>query len=125
MVMHLPSLREIDEDFRKAVKADLPQSTKADWDQFTYKKYFASTKNYLDPIYNWKPYWGENSNAKIIHFHGPKPWIRLEISNGWAPQIMRDLATGTFFELCEKWDTLLDEANRKLDTAKKKAENSD
>lgn len=29
-----------------------------------------------DPLpleYNWKPYWGYNSNAKIIHFHGIKP----------------------------------------------------
>lgn len=23
--------------------------------------------------YNWKPYWGYNPNAKIIHFHGMKP----------------------------------------------------
>jgi hypothetical protein len=23
--------------------------------------------------FNWKPYWGENDAAKIIHFHGPKP----------------------------------------------------
>ena len=23
--------------------------------------------------YNWKPYWGINENAKIIHFHGVKP----------------------------------------------------
>jgi lipopolysaccharide biosynthesis glycosyltransferase len=24
--------------------------------------------------YNWKPYWGINHNAKIIHFHGVKPY---------------------------------------------------
>lgn len=23
--------------------------------------------------YNWKPYWGKNVNAKIVHFHGVKP----------------------------------------------------
>ena len=22
---------------------------------------------------NWKPYWGRNDAASIIHFHGPKP----------------------------------------------------
>ena len=27
---------------------------------------------------NWKPYWGLNSNAEIVHFHGPKPSLVLE-----------------------------------------------
>ena len=26
-----------------------------------------------EPVFNWKAYWGENSSAKLIHFHGPKP----------------------------------------------------
>lgn len=26
----------------------------------------------LAPEYNWKPYWGLNPNAKIVHFHGIK-----------------------------------------------------
>ena len=25
------------------------------------------------PLFNWKPYWGFNPLAKIVHFHGPKP----------------------------------------------------
>ncbi len=124
MVMHLPSLIEIDDDFRKQLKSDLPLSTKADWDQFTYKKYFASTRNRLNPVYNWKPYWGENEEAKIVHFHGPKPWIRLEISNGWAPQIMRDLAIGIFYELCEEWDALLSKANKRLESLKQTRSNT-
>lgn len=28
--------------------------------------------------YNWKPYWGINEKAKIIHFHGMKPGCKLE-----------------------------------------------
>jgi len=24
------------------------------------------------PFFNWKPYWGPNSDAAILHFHGPK-----------------------------------------------------
>lgn len=27
----------------------------------------------LPLIYNWKPYWGRNDDAKIIHYHGMKP----------------------------------------------------
>merc|ERR1712032_1142410 len=26
-----------------------------------------------NPLINWKPYWGFEANAKIVHFHGPKP----------------------------------------------------
>lgn len=28
--------------------------------------------------YNWKPYWGINEEAKIIHFHGMKPGCEIE-----------------------------------------------
>lgn len=28
--------------------------------------------------YNWKPYWGINDKAKLIHFHGMKPGSHLE-----------------------------------------------
>lgn len=27
----------------------------------------------LSPKYNWKPYWGDDPMARIVHFHGPKP----------------------------------------------------
>lgn len=27
----------------------------------------------LSDEYNWKPYWGINHQAKVLHFHGPKP----------------------------------------------------
>lgn len=27
----------------------------------------------LNISYNWKPYWGYNPKASIVHFHGPKP----------------------------------------------------
>ena len=30
--------------------------------------------NKLPLEYNWKPYWGINNEAKIIHFHGIKPY---------------------------------------------------
>ncbi len=36
----------------------------------------------LDVSYNWKPYWGVNEDARIIHFHGPKPDDWYYIMNG-------------------------------------------
>ena len=28
---------------------------------------------HLDARWNWKPYWGHNRAAALVHFHGPKP----------------------------------------------------
>jgi hypothetical protein len=29
--------------------------------------------------WNWKPYWGRNDDATILHLHGPKPGRCLEV----------------------------------------------
>ena len=114
MVMHLPSLREIDDDFRSQLRSELIESMRTGWDQYTYRRYFKGKAKKLDPLYNWKPYWGRNEEAKIIHFHGPKPWIRKEIANGWAPKVLRDLATDYFWELSDVWEKKLSEVNKGL-----------
>jgi hypothetical protein len=31
------------------------------------------THEKIDDLINWKPYWGINNEAYLIHFHGPKP----------------------------------------------------
>lgn len=44
-------------------------------DQQLLKEFYVSRNNstLLPDEYNWKPYWGLNLKAKLIHFHGPKP----------------------------------------------------
>jgi hypothetical protein len=44
------------------------------WDQTLYQNLYSNKVTKLDLVYNWKPYWGINNNAKIIHFHGVKPF---------------------------------------------------
>lgn len=44
-----------------------------DFDQGALQMFFAGRWDRLDPIMNWKPYWGRNDRAIIVHFHGPKP----------------------------------------------------
>ena len=46
---------------------------KLGYDQLALNSYYGSMYDYLDPLFNWKPYWGVNNNAFILHFHGPKP----------------------------------------------------
>ena len=45
------------------------------WDQTVYNDLYIKKLTRLPIEYNWKPYWGINENAKIIHFHGPKPFV--------------------------------------------------
>ena len=44
-----------------------------DWDQRVYRTFFYGKYQYLNLTYNWKPYWGINEEATIVHWHGPKP----------------------------------------------------
>ena len=44
-----------------------------DWDQYVYRTFFYNKYQYLNTNYNWKPYWGINEDASLIHWHGPKP----------------------------------------------------
>jgi hypothetical protein len=57
---------------------------------------------------NWKPYWGENAQAKIIHFHGPKPFQRDYLDSHWPE--LKGLTGGAFVTEVERWSALLDEA---------------
>jgi hypothetical protein len=38
----------------------------------------------LPDIYNWKPYWGPNAEAPIVHWHGPKPVTVAKLLTGGA-----------------------------------------
>jgi hypothetical protein len=44
------------------------------WDQTMYNNLYRDKFTRLPTIYNWKVYWGIEPSAKIIHFHGPKPF---------------------------------------------------
>lgn len=43
------------------------------FDQGYLNQYCFDDFDYLSSDYNWKPYWGVNKGAKIVHFHGMKP----------------------------------------------------
>ena len=46
------------------------------YDQDALKIYYKDRYTELDLRYNYKPYWGDSSDIKIFHFHGPKPTHR-------------------------------------------------
>jgi hypothetical protein len=79
MIMNLSSLRKVDKQFRRYLLENADDLFIRSWDQTAYQIFFRGLFgtfkwNKLSPVYNWKPYWGQNDSAKIIHFHGPKPY---------------------------------------------------
>ena len=56
------------------LKAGLHFSVHGPLDQGAYNKYYQGYFDvHTEPAFNWKPYWGYHADAKLIHFHGPKP----------------------------------------------------
>jgi hypothetical protein len=50
-------------------------------DQAAYRIHYSDRWEKLPLEYNWKPYWGFNEDARIVHFHGPKvDYIRHMLS---------------------------------------------
>ena len=59
---------------------------------------------------NWKPYWGENEDAAIIHFHGLKPTHRAQlVAKNIAPSFAA-MHTPAFDRYAAQWDEWLRKA---------------
>ena len=71
MVMNLAGMREVSSAFRKFVIAGLAGFQA--FDQGALRAFFQGQYEPLPETLNWKPYWGSNPQAEILHFHGPKP----------------------------------------------------
>ncbi len=83
------------------------------FDQDTLNLHFAGRWHWLPVEYNWKPWWGVNPNARIVHFHGPKAHtcepvegeadmqvIRKHTS---AEQLVREMRKGGFAHYSAIW----------------------
>jgi hypothetical protein len=53
------------------------------FDQRAFQLHYQSRWGNLPLEYNWKPYWGFNEDALVVHFHGPKiPQVQDVIKGG-------------------------------------------
>jgi hypothetical protein len=123
MLLNLESLRSEDVRFRDFVSENLEEFVDNTWDQAAFRLYYGKSgplgrgrRNWdkLPSQYNWKPYWGDYSTAKIVHFHGPKPHQRRLLSSGTPPESLKPLLglTGEkYLELCELWEEMLRETD--------------
>lgn len=73
MIMNTESMREQYNTFYNYVKDKFKQLVDHAHDQAAYNLLFKGKWNRLPVEYNWKPGWGVNDRAVVVHFHGPKP----------------------------------------------------
>jgi hypothetical protein len=62
---------------------------KGKYDERAYEIYYDSRWDKLPLEYNWRPYWGFNEDARIVHFHGPKMNLLRRIVKGERPEHLR------------------------------------
>ena len=117
MLMNLNNLMVVDRSFRDFVTSNLEKFPC--WDQSAYQWFYKRPRrrflfkhgwDRLPIEFNWKPYWGDYSSAKILHFHGPKPFQRAYIRSDGAPKILKNLASGSYDDACALWERMLKEA---------------
>ena len=111
MLMNTDRLRESLPKFREYIWQNLAELESESWDEAAYRWFYRDGNgplwNRLRPELNWKPYWGERAQAKIIHFHGPKPYQRSCLDSHFPE--LKYLTNGSYNELCEQWTGLLAE----------------
>jgi lipopolysaccharide biosynthesis glycosyltransferase len=112
MLMNTEQLRASLPAFRDYVSENLASLEAESWDEAAYRWYYRDENgplwDRLRPELNWKPYWGENSEAKIVHFHGPKPYQRDYIDSHWPE--LKEHTGGAYLACVERWAKLLEEA---------------
>ena len=72
MLLNVEGMREKVEQIFDDLSLGIPNKTGV-FDQGYLNQYCYADMERLPIEFNWKPYWGYNENAKIIHFHGMKP----------------------------------------------------
>jgi len=112
MLMNMGKLRESLPAFREYVAKNLAALEAESWDEAAYRWFYRDENgpmwDRLRPELNWKPYWGENPEAKIIHFHGPKPYQREHLDSHWPE--LKGLTIGAYGSEVRRWQQLLEEA---------------
>jgi hypothetical protein len=117
MVMNIPALHGDRQRFAEFIVDNLERLVATAWDQEAYRLYYKRKLpllpngwNRLVPTLNWKPYWGENPAASIIHFHGPKPFHEELIKKGQTPVELERLVSEAYFTYCGRWRRVLESA---------------
>ena len=90
-------------DFTEFIKNNLSKFQV--YDQDAYKLFYNESIDRLNYRFNYKPYWGNFNDIKILHFHGPKPTFSEEDFSKFP---FKNLITPFFHEMKEKFNEIYD-----------------
>lgn len=107
MVMNVEALRKDWPAFQSTIRAELAASFGSSFDQHAYRVHYQGRWDHLPAALNWKPHWGRNEEAQIVHFHGPKPFQKYSVAAGQVPPVLQRLATDSFYEYANEFDQAL------------------
>lgn len=97
MVMNIANLRAEQDGFEEYVVRTIGGPSARNYhDQHAYNIHFRRRWDRLDPKLNWKPYWGFDPAAPIVHFHGPKVGAIRSIVDGawpWDNNTQREISS--------------------------------
>ncbi|MBV9735163.1 MAG: hypothetical protein JO209_04590 [Acidisphaera sp.] len=86
MVQNVPRLRRDHPAFQAFIVDALHGPDARDVsDQWAYNHFYRGSWVRLNPLMNWKPYWGFSADAPLVHFHGPKLDNMRAILDGAMP----------------------------------------
>ena len=114
--MNIPNLYKTYNELVNYIRKKMIADSKwilGSWDQLPYNQYYHGKITRLPIEYNWKPYWGGNPSAKIVHFHGPKPYRREFFESGMASeaiQVLYDRDRENYKKMLSVWDKFYEEA---------------
>ncbi|WP_228042674.1 MULTISPECIES: FkbM family methyltransferase [unclassified Tychonema] len=103
LYMNVKNLQKIQKEFDDFIDKNLDQILQLAYDQGAYNLFFKDKWDRLDIQLNWKSYWDFSYEAKIIHFHGPKPTQAEEIRSKTAPASSMLFANGFYWLNTEIW----------------------
>ncbi|MGQ0503636.1 MAG: hypothetical protein ACT4P0_13690 [Panacagrimonas sp.] len=108
--MNLDGLRPLQERFREFIRENLDTLRLTGFDQAALRAFYGHRRwggpawDALPLALNWKPHWGMNADAAILHFHGPKPTQRTQLARGTAPPTLVRMAGPDYYACCRQWD---------------------
>ncbi|GAA4491052.1 glycosyltransferase [Gluconacetobacter tumulicola] len=98
MLINAKKLKEEYHSFEHFLRENIAKYTYGFNDQSAYNIFYRHRWEKLNLNLNWKPYWGINRNAQIIHFHGSKIGaIKSILDNSWNWDNNHGKQIGTLF----------------------------
>ncbi len=99
LVMNIAGMRQKYEIFKTWMRQRRINANNTIFDQGYLNELCFDDMELLPLEYNWKPYWGINNQAKIIHYHGMKPNCEIEGAGfttdfAFIYRVLKENATG-------------------------------